>query len=324
MRIVIHLKRSVVPLSIAMLRLIHFSDIHLFQSHARWKARDLLSKRVTGYVNSRYLPRSKVFKQASQVLHRLVEDAYARQPDLVIFSGDATTLGVEEEFAHAVDLLQVGNEQTPLAMAVPGNHDYYTTSSVKLGLFERYFAPWQHGERVDDEIYPFARVIGPLYIVGVNSCQWNRWSWDSTGKVGVDQLLRLERLLGSEAARERIKILVTHYPLALADGKPEHRHRRLRDLSDLLAVAQQFGVQLWLHGHRHNAYVVPAQPDRTVAALCVGSGTMHDHWSYGEYLFNNEELTVKQYTYQPETSRFALSQEQQIMLKMPMVTMQEA
>ena len=100
------------------------------------------------------------------MLHRLVEDAYARQPDLVIFSGDATTLGVEEEFAHAIDLLQVGSDQTPLAMAVPGNHDYYTTSSVKLGLFERYFAPWQHGERVDDEIYPFARVIGPLYIVG--------------------------------------------------------------------------------------------------------------------------------------------------------------
>jgi hypothetical protein len=60
-----------------------------------------------------------------------------------------------------------------------------------------------------------------------------------------------------------------------------------------------------------------------VAALCVGSGTMHDHWSYGEYLFNNEELTVKQYTYQPETSRFAQTQEQQIQLKMPIMTMQE-
>jgi 3',5'-cyclic AMP phosphodiesterase CpdA len=300
-----------------MLRLIHFSDIHLFQSRARWKARDLFSKRVTGYVNSRYMPRSKEFKQAAHVLHRLVEDAYSRQPDLIIFSGDATTLGVEEEFAHAAELLQVGKDSTPPALAVPGNHDYYTTSSVKQGLFERHFAPWQQGERIDDSIYPFAQTLGHLFIVGVNSCQWNRWSWDSTGRVGIDQLLRLERLLASDAARERIKIMVTHYPLALANGKPERRHRRLRDLHDLLAVAQRHGVQLWLHGHRHKAYVVPAQPDRPVAALCVGSGTMHDHWSYGEYLFQGEELTVRQYTYQPDAGRFAQTQEQRMRLSSP-------
>lgn len=300
-----------------MLRLVHFSDIHLFQAQARWKARDYLSKRMTGYVNSRYLPRSKGFKQAAQVLRQLVQDAYARQPDLVIFSGDATTLGVEEEFALATEILQVGSAGTPPALAVPGNHDYYTTHSVKHGLFERHFAPWQQGERIDQNIYPFAQIVGNLYVVGVNSCQWNRWSWDSTGRVGIDQLLRLEALLSSEAARSRIKILVTHYPLALADGGPERRHRRLRDLHDLLTVSTKYGVRLWLHGHRHQAYMVQAQADRPVVALCVGSGTMHDHWSYGEYLFNDTDLIVKQYSYQPATSRFALTQEQRMELIQP-------
>lgn len=300
-----------------MLRLVHFSDIHVFQPGARWKAREYFTKRVTGYVNNRYLPRSNQFKQASLVLNRLVENAYSRSPDLVIFSGDATTLGVEEEFAHAAELLRIGQPDTPPALAVPGNHDYYTTHSVKHGLFEKHFSSWQQGERVDGETYPFARKVGSLYIVAVNSCQWNRWSWDSTGMVGVDQLLRLERLLSSQDAKHCIKILVTHYPLALADGKPERRQRRLRDLSELLSVAEKYQVQLWLHGHRHQSYVVSANQERSVTAVCVGSGTMHDHWSFGEYLFEQNELTLRQYTYQPAFSQFTLSHETKLTLKTP-------
>lgn len=300
-----------------MIRLVHFSDIHLFQPGARWKTREYFSKRVTGFVNNRFLPRSQHFKQASVVLHRLVEDAYSKSPDLVIFSGDATTLGVEEEFAQASELLRIEQAETPTALAVPGNHDYYTTHSVKQGLFERHFAKWQHGERLDEEIYPFARRIGPLFIVAVNSCQWNRWSWDSTGMVGVDQLVRLERMLASDTVADCIKILVTHYPVALANGRPERRQRRLRDLNDLLAVATKYGVQLWLHGHRHHSYLVPATPERPVAALCVGSGTMHDHWSYGEYLFDQSKFIVRQHTYQPELGKFAHSQEMVLSLKSP-------
>ncbi len=299
-----------------MTRLIHFSDIHLFHAQAKWKPRDFLSKRVTGYLNNRFLPRGHRFKQAPQVLHKLVEDVYARSPDLVVFSGDATTLGVEEEFEMAVQVLRIGQEDVPPALAVPGNHDYYTTRSTKTGLFEKHFAPWQQGHRLDDEIYPFARKVGKVFVVAVNSCQWNRWSWDSTGRVGVDQLIRLERLLSSAEAQGAIKVLVTHYPLALADGKPEGRHRRLRDLHDLLKVAQNGGVQLWLHGHRHDAYVIPANSERSLAALCVGSGTQHDHWSYGEYLFEDGHLIVRQYAYQPELDRFTQVQKADLRLKL--------
>lgn len=298
-----------------MLRLVHFSDIHLFEPTARWRARDMLTKRMTGYFNSKYLPRSKQFRKAEHVLNHLINDAYANSPDLVIFSGDATTLGVDEEFARAAQVMRVGVDQTPPAIAVPGNHDYYTTHSVKHGLFERHFAPWQQGERIDDEVYPFARQVGSLFVVALNSCQWNRWSWDSTGRVGLDQLLRLERLLTSEAAQGRTKVLVTHYPFSLADGRPERRYRRLRDLSDVLKISIELGVELWLHGHRHQAYVLPATVDRPITALCVGSGTMHDHWSYGEYLVENSSWKIRMRTYQPDTDCFKITSESVIALK---------
>jgi 3',5'-cyclic AMP phosphodiesterase CpdA len=173
------------------------------------------------------------------------------------------------------------------------------------------------GERVGEHLYPFGRRVGPLYIAAVNSCRWNYWSWDSTGEVGAAQIERLETLLRCPAADGAIKILVTHYPIALATGLPEVKHRRLRDLDDLLRVAVQGGVQLWLHGHRHHSYVVPATPGRPITALCVGSGTMSNHWSYGEYLFEDGSMLVRQYTYQPEQGHYVQKQEQRLELLKP-------
>src|SRR5688572_6390508 len=98
-------------------RLVHFSDIHIFEPKARWRLGDFFSKRVTGFINSRYLPRSKSFRQAALVLERLVEKAYDKSPDLVVFSGDATTVGVEEEFATAARLLKVGEPGMPPSLA---------------------------------------------------------------------------------------------------------------------------------------------------------------------------------------------------------------
>lgn len=296
-------------------RLVHFSDIHLFEPKARWRLGDFFSKRISGYVNSCYLPRSKTFKQAAHVLARLVAKAYDKSPDLVIFSGDATTLGVEEEFTLAAKMLHVGEPGMPPALAVPGNHDYYSPIGAKAGFFEKYFAPWMTGERVDGNLYPFGRRLGPLYVAAVNSCRWNRWSWDSTGEVGAAQLERLEKLLASPSARGAIKIIVTHYPIALATGLPEAPNRRLRDLDEFLQVAIRGGVQLWLHGHRHHSYVVPATPERPITALCVGSGTMSDHWSYGEYVIEDGTMLVRQYTYQPDQGHYIQKQEQRLELQ---------
>ena len=75
-------------------------------------------------------------------------DLRGGRPDRVVFSGDATTLGFEAEFARAAALLGVTGPDPLPGLAVPGNHDYYTRAAAAAGLFERYFAPWQAGERI--------------------------------------------------------------------------------------------------------------------------------------------------------------------------------
>jgi 3',5'-cyclic AMP phosphodiesterase CpdA len=287
-----------------MLRLAHVSDIHLYHPQARWGLRDWFNKRLPGWLNLRLLRRGRLFRDSVAVLRALVADVYERQPDCLLFSGDATSLGFEEEFALAADLLRVGRPDGLPAFAVPGNHDYYTRRAAASGLFEKYFGPWMEGERVEDHQYPFARKVGPVTLIGVNSCTGNIWFWDSTGSISQPQLDRLRQLLARPHIAAGPRFLVTHYPIGIAGGGPEKRNRRLRDLTAALEVAAQGGVAVWLHGHRHHPYHTLPTALIPIPAVCAGSGTQHGIWTYAEYTFDGEHLRVQRRRYQPTTGRF--------------------
>src|SRR5262249_34232765 len=127
-------------------RLAHFSDLHLTTSPLGWRARDWLTKRVTGWPNAGLLPRFFPFPYAEEAVRALVEDLAAASVNHAIFSGDASTLGFDAECLHAADILPVS---TMPGLAVPGNHDYYTPQAEHSGAFERAFASWQRGARVN-------------------------------------------------------------------------------------------------------------------------------------------------------------------------------
>jgi 3',5'-cyclic AMP phosphodiesterase CpdA len=271
-----------------MVRLAHFSDIHVTARPLGWRPGDYLTKRYPGWINFRWLGRRYRFRRAEDVLAAFQTDLARQRPDHVVFSGDATALGFETEFARAAALIGVDHPDTPSGMAVPGNHDYYTPAVEASGLFERYFAPWQNGERVDGAVYPFAQRIGHVWLIGVNSSTGNRWTWDASGGVDAGQLDRLGRLLKRLEGEPRI--LVTHYPVCLASGQPERRSHGLRNLADLLAVAGEGGVCLWLHGHRHNAYHLPKTERAPFPIVCAGSTTQSGLWSYGVYTIAGRHL----------------------------------
>jgi 3',5'-cyclic AMP phosphodiesterase CpdA len=281
-----------------MLRLAHISDLHLTAAPLGWRTRDFLSKRVFTWLNLR-VRRGRRFAQADRVLQRLAEDFASRAIDHVVFSGDATALGFESELCRVASILDVANRP---GLAVPGNHDYCTPWAVRSGAFERCFAPWQQGEREEGALYPFAQRVGHVFLIGVNSARANFWPWDARGRVGADQLKRLERLLARLPPGPRI--LVTHYPICLADSRPETFAHGLSDLSATIAVAARAGVALWLHGHRHGFYHFPAAPPAPFPVVCAGSSTQADQWSYGEYAIGGDQLQGIRRVYDPAADRF--------------------
>ncbi len=285
-----------------MVRLAHLSDIHITAPHLEWRRRDYFSKRMAGWINFRWLGRRYRFRRAPEVLQRLMAELRQRRPDHIVFSGDATAMGFEAEFQRAAAILGVGDPALPPGLAVPGNHDYYTRHSAAQGLFERYFAPWQQGQRVGTEVYPFAQRVGHLNLIAVNSSSGNRWAWDATGRVGRPQLERLELLLAR--LEPGPKILVTHYPVCLSSGRRESPWRGLRDAAQLIDVAARGGVRLWLHGHRHASYHLLAPPRAPFPVINAGSATQTKVWSYAEYVFEGNHCRVRRRSFDPAAGGF--------------------
>lgn len=282
-----------------MIRLAHLSDIHLSTPILEWTRADWFNKRFAAWINFRWLGRRHRFQQADLVLARWRDAISERHMDHVVFSGDATALGFASEISKAAELLGVGQLR---GLAVPGNHDYCTQPAAASGNFERVFAPWQQGSRVDDEIYPFAQKIGHVWLVAVNTSTGNRWAWDAGGAAGPEQRKRLAKLLEQLDAGPRI--LVTHYPVCLANGKVERRSHGLRDMRELVDVAAKGGVSLWLHGHRHNAYRLQQSSCAPFPIICVGSGTQTNLWSYGEYTIEDWKLHGVRRRYDNATDHF--------------------
>ncbi len=286
----------------APIRLAHFSDVHITTRPLGWQRADWFNKRLSAWLNLRVLGRAYRFRRAEEVLAALVAELRRRRPDRVIFSGDATALGFEGELARATALLGLHDTDPLPGLAVPGNHDYCTASAAAAGLFERHFAPWQTGERVDGATYPFAQRVGPVWLVAVNTSTANRWPWDASGGVSSEQLKRLERLLQHLGPGPRI--LVTHYPVCKASGRRERRSHGLRNLGDLVAVAERGGIRLWLHGHRHDSYHLHESPLAPFPVICAGSATQNGCWSYYEYTIRDGCLHGLRRTFDVGERRF--------------------
>ncbi|MBX3397290.1 MAG: metallophosphoesterase [Gemmataceae bacterium] len=285
-----------------MIRFAHFSDVHLTSKHLGWKVRDLFTKKATGWVNVKLLGRGSRFKHAPVVVDALLGEFRAQPFDQLVFSGDATKLAFESEFQLAAAKLGVGDAALPPVVAVPGNHDYYTRPAFRAGLFEKHFAPWLDGLRVDHHTYPFARKVGPAWLVAVNSATPNWAVWDASGTIGHAQLERLEKLCERLDAGPRI--LVTHYPLRTAKGNLEHPTHRLRDHAESLDAAKRCGIALWLHGHLHRGFVLPAGDAIPFPVICAGSCTQTNRWMYNQCELDGHTLRVRRRRYDPAANRF--------------------
>lgn len=295
-----------------MIRLAHVSDIHITTDSYEWKREDWFNKRLAAWFNLRWLGRGKLFRHADVVMKQMMKEIADRGVHHVVFSGDATALGFESEVKKAAELLEVSKHA---GMATPGNHDYCTRPAAMSGLFEKYFDPWLQGERIGSAIYPFAQRVGPVWLISVNSATGNRLFWDAGGAVSEEQLARFRELLVRLDKAPRI--LVTHFPIALKGGQAELPARGLRNLSSVVEAAAQGGVSLWLHGHRHGSYFLEKPKFSPFPAICAGSATQFDAWSYGEYTINGVDLHAVRRGYNPEKNTFEDREEFRLKLTMP-------
>ena len=278
-------------------RLIHVSDVHLTRRLDPRRVADLARKRLTGFAAGVVTGRRRHFRHAMPMMAAFEEFLAAASPDFIVFSGDATTLALPEEFTAASTALRVHDRP---GIAVPGNHDKYVASAALA--FERHFAPWQLGERLPGHAYPFAVRVGPVWLIALDSAKPNWRITDSTGALGMDQLKRMRDLC--ERLSPGPRIVVTHYPLARPDGKPEGIRRRLLDWANAVRAARDCDIKAWLHGHIHTGFIAFPTAAIPLTRLCAGSVTQHGRRTFGDYSVSGDGIVGLRRQYCDHSQRF--------------------
>jgi 3',5'-cyclic AMP phosphodiesterase CpdA len=210
---------------------------------------ELFSKRFFGWL-SWHIRRRRLHQQP--VLDALFGDLHDQRPDHVAVTGDLTNVALEHEFVRAAELLRKLGPPEWVSL-VPGNHDAYVGVPV-----ERSWALWRDYLVSDDEPkaaadsqavlrFPSLRVRGPLALVGLSSALPTPL-FHATGRVGSEQLSKLEELLERLGEQGLTRVVLVHHPPTHAGISPR---RRMTDGPELEAVLGRAGAELVLHGHRH-------------------------------------------------------------------------
>jgi 3',5'-cyclic AMP phosphodiesterase CpdA len=222
-------------------RIAHLSDCHLGPLPSI-RRRELLSKRVLGYINWQR-NRAKAF--VAGTTENLIADMQAQSPDHIAVTGDLVNLGLEAEFENAGRFLAgLGTPET--VTAIPGNHDAYVPGA--LDRFNLHCAPYLTSD--PDRApqigpYPVIRQRGPVVIVGLSTAHASG-PFMASGAVDRRQRERMKAELFSTSGQFRV-VLIHHPPF----DKAGPWHKRLIGAKDVRAIWQSTGAELILHGHTH-------------------------------------------------------------------------
>lgn len=245
------------------LRFLHITDIHLLDLGGVSPLR-YLNKRITGRIN---LALKRGRSHDGRLFDAMLEMIPALGVEHLVVTGDLTNLALESEFELVQRTLR--RSSVPVTV-IPGNHDTYTRGSVRAGRFEAYLGEFMEGERVDDAAYPFVRRRGGVALIGVSTAIASLPLY-AVGRVGAQQLDRLEAVLRATAEEGLARVVLIHHPVV--DGVSEARHDLL-DRDAFAEVIARRGADLVLHGHEHKMLSTELRgPSGPVPVHGLSSGT---------------------------------------------------
>jgi 3',5'-cyclic AMP phosphodiesterase CpdA len=260
-----------------MFRFAHLSDPHLPLPAVR--VRDLLSKRVTGWLSWRYRRRRI---HAPEALAAAVADLHRAAPDHIAVTGDIANISTAAEFRQAAAWLgELGRPQN--VTLVPGNHDAYVPVSwaTSLGLWGAYMAGDGAPPPTSRDDFPLLRRRGPVAFVGLSTAV-PRAPLIATGEVGAAQLARFEAMMRD--LRDSCRVVLIHHPPQIGGAS---RHKELSDQRAVRETIARVGADLVLHGHIHRTMLGRIEsPLGPVPVLGVASTSAHPASKYGAGGYN--------------------------------------
>jgi 3',5'-cyclic AMP phosphodiesterase CpdA len=231
---------------LAMFKLAHISDVHLGPL-PRLTIGELLSKRITGFINWHRNRRKHMFTNA---LDMILEDIDRQAPDHLAITGDLVNLGTGFEVRAVARWLDtVGNPKD--VSVVPGNHDAYVRGSIKKAIAA--WKPYLTGDDgaisgvEPDQPFPYIRRRGPIALIGCSTSIATP-PFSATGYFGPGQARETARLLKQAGDEGLFRVVMIHHPPIRGAAAS---HKRMFGIRRFKAAVSVGGAELVLHGHTH-------------------------------------------------------------------------
>lgn len=252
-----------------MFTLAHISDVHLGPLPAI-SYRDLVSKRITGYINWH---RNRRDSYHDNVVSTIVADMRANAPDHVALTGDLVNLALDKEIEaarHWLEKLPFGPDHVSV---VPGNHDAYVPGALDKAC--RAWAPWMTGDGMQlgahRETFPYLRIRENVAFVGLSSARATA-PFVAAGFFEHRQAARVAEVLDETGRRGLFRVVMIHHPpVRGATGA----HKRLFGIGRFQRLIAEHGAELVLHGHTHLAttsWIASPAGAHTVPVVGVPAG----------------------------------------------------
>ena len=281
-----------------MINLAHISDIHLSPMPAvGW--RDLLGKRLTGYLNWKLRRHDEL---NSETLASLVSHLQAQNVDFTAVTGDLVNLAMPAEIERAGSWLKALGAPDKIAVC-PGNHDAYVPGALESA--QQHWGDYLKGETLDADAFPFVRRVGEVAVISCSSAVPTR-PFMAIGRFDEQQAQRLGRILKVMGEADYFRTVLIHHP-----PNPELQHPSfgLKGHALFRQVIAEHGAELILHGHTHRSSIhsIPGNKHEVpvvgvAAASAAQGGTLDDPARYN--LFRIERAgegwtcTMREYGYQ--------------------------
>lgn len=281
------------------MKIAHLSDLHLFSSDAI-KLIHLIGRRLFGAVNL-FITRHNLFSEdvARLAIHTIIE----QHVDHVIITGDMTNLALEAEFELAKSIVSPIGGYEKLTV-VPGNHDYYTPSSVKTQRFEKYFGYtlWRDGKDKFGQ-YPVIKDLEGIRIVGVRTATVSPPAC-AFGFIGEQQGLAIRAALEEALSKDMFTILALHHNL--------HRRPMINELTGKLLdrwriyeILKDTPADLVLHGHDHESHSFDSGNTKVIGCGSSSRRLPNNPGTFNILEINGKKARIQRWRLLPDKGMFA-------------------
>ena len=258
-------------------KILHFSD-----THERATPEDpgaFFDKRLLGILNSSFIRKNHY---DTKRIAPAVEYILAEKPDLVLFTGDATSCGQKGEFERALkDFTPLLESPLPFVY-VPGNHDAYVNDPKCGKALKEFTFAMNRGKRTLAD-YPFVQEFEYFRLL-VLHCARPVHAYLSCGVMTEETV----RFVQNEAEKSdpRPLLCAGHFPLLHGSSFLNFR-RRLYGSGKVRQLVLDHRIALSLCGHIHK----PLQmlDERGQGEIVAGSLTKKN--LLNKIIFSPEENT---------------------------------